>query len=307
MDTAFVLVKNLTSDSSELIFSEFKIYEIQYGDTDALERAHKLFSVGIPLYGDWVYERSYKNITNHTERILYDIEDTLFLLRLFKTGDVVFVRPCIKEQNGNLLRQLPYRVMSDIHAFEEYELQTTECFQFDEFTAKIKSQKNWSSTWFKTARRFFLYGSSKEFNPTHNEVDRIVDYMIAIESILIPESDFIGRRLRERAASLLKNRDFNENETKLILNNFYKIRSKIVHGDNISSNTETLERINVIRFEEIIRKVISQSIQILPENDKNRNEFLKGLFDISDDDRADKVINDFGAIKNKYKKKKVFD
>jgi hypothetical protein len=102
MDTAFVLVKNLTSDSSELIFSNFRLYEIQqYGDSDALKRAHELFSKGIPHYGDWVYERSYSNSTNHDERILYDIEDTLFLLRLFKVGDLVFIRPCIKKEDFN--------------------------------------------------------------------------------------------------------------------------------------------------------------------------------------------------------------
>ncbi len=180
MYTTFVLVKNLTSSSSEIKFSEFRMHEIQYGDTEALARAHKLFSVGIPLYGDWIYERSYHNSIDEMNKTLNDIEDTLFLLRLFKIGDLVFIRPCIKEQDGNLLRQLPYRIMSDIHAYQDYNFDQSECNEFDKFAIEMISRKNWSSNWFQTARRFFLYGSSKEFNPIHNEIDRIVDFIISI-------------------------------------------------------------------------------------------------------------------------------
>jgi hypothetical protein len=301
MFTAFALVKNLTSDSSELVFSHFKLYEIQFGDIDALGRAHKLFSVGVPHYGDWIYERSYEN---QLEKSLNDIEYTLFLLRLFKVGDLVFIRPCIEEQNGNLLRQLPYRIMSDIHNFHEYELNTAECCHFDKFYAEILPQKNWDSTWFQTARRFFLYGSSKEFNPTHNELDRIVDYIIAIESILVPEGDFIGRRLRERTASLL---DIQNKETIEIIRGFYNLRSKIVHGDSITSKNDFLVKYNVERFEEIIRNVITNSLKSLPDNDRKRKEYLKNLFDVNDYDRGKKVVEDFRAIKDQTEQKKVFD
>jgi len=53
-----------------------------------------------------------------------------------------------------------------------------------------------------------------EYNPKHNEVDRIVDYMTALEAILVPERDgIIGRRLRERAVSLLKNQNLVSDDT----------------------------------------------------------------------------------------------
>lgn len=305
MYTAFVLVKNLTSNSNELNFSEFKLTKIRYGDVDALKKAQAVFSVGIPLYDDWIYERHYNNVKAHPLEIIpIDVEDILFLLRLFKLGDLVFVKHCVREEDGNMLRQLPYRVMSDIHPFCEYELRQAECSTFDEFASEIMSQKNWGETWFKTARRFFLYGSSKEFNPKIKEVDRIVDYMIALESILVPEKDFVGRRLRERAVSLMNS--INHNDTNRLLNYFYDIRSTIVHGGDISSvKNGILDK--YIEFESIVRKVIIEAVNALPEDEANRKAFLKQLFDVCDGDRATKVHQDFCAIKDTNETKRCFD
>jgi hypothetical protein len=308
MYTSFVLVKNLISDSNELNFSEFKLTKIQYGDIDALRRAQELFSVGVPLYGDWIYERYYNNIKADSLQIIpNDIENILLLLRLFKLGDLVFIKHCIREKGGNMLRQLPYRVMSDIRPFCKYDMQNDECFEFDIFVSEMTSYNNWDSTWFQTARRFFLYGGGKEFNPRHNEVDRIVDYMIVMESILVPErGDFIGMRLRKRAISLLKNHDIDNNKAKPLLKDFYNIRSTIVHGANVSSfKNRVLDRHN--EFESIVRKVMIEAVKMLPEDDGRREKFLKGLFDVSDQNRAKEVYKDFCAIKDTNAKKGCFD
>ena len=308
MYTAFVLVKNLTSNSNELNFSEFKLTKIRYGDVDALKKAQAVFSVGIPLYGDWIYERCYNNVKGHSLQIIpIDVEDILLLLRLFKLGDLVFVKHCIREEDGNMLRQLPYRVMSDIHPFCEYELQQEECSNFDEFASEIMSRKNWGATWFQTARRFFLYGGGKEFNPRHNELDRIVDYIIVMESILVPEKgDFIGSRLRERAILLLKSHIIDHKDTKRLLKDFYNIRSTIVHGADVSSfKNGVLYRHN--EFESIVRKVMIEAVKTLPEDDGNRKAFLKGLFDVSDQNRANEVYKEFCAIKETDEKERCFD
>jgi hypothetical protein len=99
-----------------------------------LGKAQKLFSVGIPLYDDWIYESSYNNIDHRSlHKIPIDVENTLLLLRLFKVGDLSFIKHCIKEPDDNMLRQFPYRVMSDIHPFREYEIQNYECAEFDKF------------------------------------------------------------------------------------------------------------------------------------------------------------------------------
>jgi hypothetical protein len=308
MYTSMALVKNLDSISDELKFSEFKLNRIRQDDDDVLEEArNKLFPGTHANKDDWIYIRCYDDtITDWYSRIPNDIEQTLFLLRLFKVGDLVFLSPRITKLNGEVVNQLPYRVMSDISTFHDYELQTAECSQFDNFALEMLSQKNWEAAWFQTARRFFLYGGSKEFNPNLNLVDRIVDYMIVMESILVPESDFVGKRLRERAALLQKSPTMDNEERKNIINYFYNIRSKIVHGSDVSSFKNGILD-GYIGFENIVRKVIIETLKVLPENELEREKFLKGLFDVSDQDRANKVYQDFCAIKDLNEKRRCFN
>ena len=118
------------------------------------------------------------------------------------------------------------------HTTNRYKFESDECLSFDSFTSDILSGSNWSSSWFKTARRFFLYGGGKEYNPRHDSVDRIVDYITVLETILVPEKDFVGRRLRDRAAVLLKKYDY-VSEVRDLLKQFYSVRSTVVHGGDI--------------------------------------------------------------------------
>jgi hypothetical protein len=57
--------------------------------------------------------------------------------------------------------------------------------------------------WFSVARRFFLCGGAKEFNPYIGELDRILDLSITLEAVLVFETEFVNRLLRRRAISLL--------------------------------------------------------------------------------------------------------
>lgn len=305
MLTSFALVKNMSSSSEELLFSSFKLAKIRRGDTDGLRRSQRLFPKAWPLFGDWVYERRYDD-SHEWERIPFDVENTLLLLRLFKTGDLVFLPLCIENSEGELSHQKPYRVMSYIHTTHKYQIESEECPKFDTFSSEITSQINWSSTWFQTVRRFFLYGGGKEYNPIHNEVDRIVDYIIALEATLVPEKDFVGRRLRERAVSLLIGCNIDSDDTKRLLRDFYRVRSAIAHGDDISSFKHNVLKRN-IEFETIVRKVIVEAIKVLPVDDINRKGFLQQLFDVCDLTRVDKVFSDFCSIKNKNERKKCFN
>lgn len=302
MSTVKALVKNLESNSDELNFSNFRLKKIQQDDDDAREQAKTLFPSGDPDFDDWIFERTYNDEKANWGN---DIEETLFLLRLFKVGDIVFLQP--REIDGKNRRQSPYRITSDIDPFHIYTLEDNECSQFDQFAMGMKSQKNWGATWFQTARRFFLYGSSKEFNPLHSEVDRIVDYIVAMESILVPESDFIKRRLKERAVSLLNGSIIDQHGAKSLIGKFYDLRSRIVHGDNVLSlNNNILDKSIEFKFENILREIIKKAVKLLPE-EGDRKAFLEGLFDVSDQIRAEKISNDFRTIKDANEKRKCFD
>lgn len=295
MFKSFVLVKKLKSKSEELHFENFCLWKIGSSFDNDLQKAKHLFSTTWPLYEDYVYERVYSD-DDEQEKAPYDIEDTLLLMRLFKTGDLFFVNPCIEISDDRLLSQLPYPVMVYTHTTNRYNIESDECSAFNNFASEILARPNWSSSWFKTARRFFLYGGGKEFNPRHDSVDRIVDYITALEALLVPEKDFVGRRLRERAAVLLEKHN-NIADVKGVLKNFYAVRSTVVHGGDISPFKDDILNRN-LDFENMVRKIVVEALRVFPTGD-DRKIFLKQLFDICDQTRGEKVFSDFCAIKDK--------
>ena len=302
MRNSFALVKKLNSNSDELIFNNFRLTKISRGDTGALKEAQRLFSKAWVFYGDWIYKREYDNSADWDE-IPSDVEDTLLLLRLYKTGDLFFVQPCIEEADGNLSSQLPYPVMVSTTTTLRYEINIEECSSFDAFALEIVSQENWSSSWFKIARRFFLYGGGKEHNPAHDQLDRIVDYITALEATLVPESDFVGRRLRERAVKLINGIELETQ--KVLLRDFYGVRSTIVHGSKIGPKQRDALK-NIADFETIVRNVLVSALSTIPSNDDDRNNFLKQLFPICDQTKAEQVFNEFCKIKDEYEKENCF-
>ena len=305
MMTGFVLVRNLRSPSEVLHFANFKLVKIGSSHDYDLNRAQHLFPKERPLYEDWVYERAYDD-SDGWDRIPFELEDALLLLRLFKTGDLFFVQPCIEHDDGSLSCQLQYPAMVDTHSTHRYEIKPEECSEFDKFASELLSQSNWSSSWFKIARRFFLYGGGKEYNPGHDQVDRIVDYMTALESILVPEKDFVGRRLRERAVSLLKSLEINLDDTRRLLSEFYSVRSAVVHGSSIISFKDTVLKKNM-DFEATVRKIIVEAVKRVPHDDNSRKGFLEQLFDVCDQTRSEMVFSDFFSIKGQRERRTCFD
>jgi len=91
------------------------------------------------------------------------VENTLFLLKLFKPGDLLVVHPCIETEDRKTHKQLPYRVMQYVHSTQMYHSEAEECEKFSAFAKEINSYKNFTSSWFQTARRFFLFGGTKEY------------------------------------------------------------------------------------------------------------------------------------------------
>jgi hypothetical protein len=291
---SFVLVKKLKSESEELNFENFRFWKIGSNFDNDLQRAKHLFPTQWPLYEDYVYEREYFD-DDDQERAPYDIEDTLLLLRLFKTGDLFFVNPCIETSDDRLLSQMPYPVMVYTHTKNKYKFESDECLSFNTFASEILASSNWTSSWFKTARRFFLYGGGKEYNPRHDSVDRIVDYVTVLETILVPEKNFVGRRLRERAAVLLEKYD-EVSDVRGLLKKFYAVRSAVVHGGDISPFKDGILNRN-LDFESVVRKIVTEALRVLPAGN-DRKIFLKQLFDICDQTRGAKVFSDFCTIKD---------
>ena len=297
--TAYALIRNFSSDADELRFSQFRLRHIRQGfDRELLEHAERLFPTLKPRWDDWIYECHYESVPpSNTDSggllggVPIDTENVLMLLRLFRPGDITFAGQAF-ERGNELLWQQPYRLLADLTSSRHYELKQTECEEFDAFSTELTPFFSCGATWFDVARRFFLYGGAKEFNRHHDAVDRIVDYMIALESTLVFETEFISRRLRERAVRLLR-----REATALIhlLRDFYGVRSTIVHGTPLSkTNREVLDRMP--EFEEAMRAVLVAAIRAIPPDEQRRRIFLTSLYEIGDSERADKIQQDLWSL-----------
>jgi hypothetical protein len=203
---ASTLVRNVGSSAHSLDFGEFAISVVGHRSQELREA----FTSEDINQDDWILEKSYRHLPpgppgDPDGGIPNDIEDTLLLLRLYKPGDISFIKLWIIPPSGFPHARFPYRAMNDVNSYSSrlFGIDPEECKSWKSFAQSIRKSQSWSSDWFATARRFFLYGGAKPFNPQWEEVDRILDYATALESTLVPEKDYNTRRLSRRAAALI--------------------------------------------------------------------------------------------------------
>ena len=299
---ALVLVRNISSASDTLNFGEFILANIQY--PQHLELREKLSSQDVYV-NDWLLEKTYTelpgrpgNAPSGVGGIPNDIEDILFLLRLFKVGDVAFVRQAVIKPDGSSLVQFPYRLMNGINSNS---LLTTELSQDERdswaaFANDLRTSESWDSQWFSVARRFFLYGGAKEFNPGWSEVDRIVDYATALEAVLVPEGDFSRSRSANRAAKLCSSAPDEQKIVANLVKKLYDVRSSIVHGSVLTEAHRKWLTENSREIERRVREVIVAAARQSPPDDDGRRAFLQTLFDVTDSKRGEFALQMFRAI-----------
>jgi hypothetical protein len=284
--TAYALARHIESSEDELCFKNFRLWKVntpgQVRDTQRI-----LPGSPIQLASDWIYERRYDDVPENFGSIPFDVLDTLLLLRLFRPGEISFVRHTVLDETGTIAQQWPQRTMTEMYApySRYYVLHAQDCIDFDSFASRIREAQAWRSRWFSTATRFFLYGAAKELDVDSGTIDRLVDYMIALEATLVPEQDFVGRRLRERAVALIRGTP----ETKSILSKFYDVRSAIVHGAALSDKHVDLVKKYVDTFERWTRQILVEAVERLSAQEAERTVQLKQMYDLSDTDRLERL------------------
>jgi hypothetical protein len=262
---------NFQSDVEELKLQHFSICKVTNRNWEEVKDRFPGYTVSHNSH--YYIQRGYKKIPqNHRDQvglgsIPYDSEDLMLLLRLFKPNDIGF-----------------------------------ECADFDTFLVAAPHWPGWNSSWFKISRRYFLWGSTKEFNVMREriaewELERILDFFIVLEAALVPEIDFVGRRLRERAATLLNLDSEAAKVLKKRLMALYRVRSTIAHGDVIEESQVKTLREAIPYFETDVRDLVKAALQCCPVDEISRRSWLKSLYDVSDQDRVDKLREDFKSIK----------
>ena len=194
MFKALILVRNLASSAEGLDFGEFTLALL----VPRFAELRRVFSSVDVNQDDWIFEKSYTQLPlgppgSPVGGIPTDIEDILLLLRLYKAGDISFIKQAIIQPSGHTIVQFPYRAMNDLNSYSplRFEVESEEGQSWKAFADGIRESQSWSSDWFAAARRFFLCGGAKQFNPKWDDVDRIVDYATALESTLVPEKDYV--------------------------------------------------------------------------------------------------------------------
>jgi bisphosphoglycerate-dependent phosphoglycerate mutase len=77
----------------------------------------------------------------------------------------------------------------------------------------------------------------------------------------------------------------------------YRVRSTIAHGDVIEESQVKTLREAIPYFETDVRDLVKAALQCCPVDEISRRSWLKSLYDVSDQDRVDKLREDFKSIK----------
>lgn len=311
--TAYALVKNLDSGSDVLRFQNFSLQKLRAGRRVEVDEAKRLFPHARVAFGDWVYERIYQQPPPIAQgqpdigfgRIPSQTEDDLLIFRLLKVGDVCFSEQSIRDPDGTLNTQYPYWAISDINTTLRYRIEQHECPEWDALALELPAYDGWSATWFQTARRFFLSGGAKEFNLHWEIVDRIVDYMVALEAVLSTNKDYLRRQLSERGSRIL-NLAAREDCVRLI-KRFYDVRSTIAHGSNLSDRNKNYIAQNRSDFEAVVRGILISALRILPSDEGEKNQRLTALFEVSDEDLTNKIEEIFSRISTEEEKTRLIE
>jgi hypothetical protein len=309
MFRALILVRNLESRAARLDFGDFTIEPVGL----RFQELRETFSSADVNQDDWIFEKSYTVPPSGPPGspvggIPNDIEDILILFRLYKVGDIAFVNQAIIQPSGNRVVQFPYRAMNNLNSYSAMRFQfgLDECEPWKNFANGLRGSQSWRSEWFRVARRFFLYGGAKEFNPTWDDVDRIVDYATALEAAVVPESELSSKRFRHRAAMLVCPIDLAEQEVvRKLVKQVYDIRSSIVHGSKLSSDSRDWLIKNWGELELRVRQVLTAAVRKVPAAEVERRDMLLALYDPADEDRGDFAVQKFQEIRTDTVRKKT--
>jgi hypothetical protein len=299
MYEAFVLVRNFESRGESLDFGQFTIGRV----ARRFNELQRVFSSTDVAPDDWVFEKSYATvsagITASPVEIPDDVEDILLLLRLYKPGEVSFIRLAVILPGGNSYLHVPYRAMNDLNSYSipKFIFEPEEIQAWSIFAESIRSSESWRADWFVTARRFFLGGGAKPFKVERDEVDRIVDYATALESTLVPEKDYNTQRITRRAAALISPDSSGETaDIVRFLKKFYDIRSHIVHGRRLDDKSREWLAENCDKVEVTVRRILVAAVQRFPPGESDRKIALAELYDPTDEDRGMLAFEKFRQI-----------
>jgi hypothetical protein len=296
--TVIAQLRNFFSSSAELLFPAFTLRSSAFAGWDEML---VLFGDQNVYRDDWFFVRTYEEAAwiapQNRDNMIRDLEDVVLLLRLFQTGELGVVSVVITSDDGESPSRLMWnRSMSPDDAHPDYEFGEEDVPAWVEFASTILPSEAWTSSWFKTARRFFTYGAATPVELYWGEADRYVNFCIALEAILVPEQDRVGIRLRRRSAALLNLTGEEQKSTDKLLKDFYDLRSTTAHGRELSNMQKEILNAGHYEFEDLFRRLVVASLQQLPKGDDEREVMVRAMYDLSAQERVDLFVQSYKSL-----------
>jgi len=194
-------------------------------------------------------------------------------------GPIYHVRPSVLRLTGGMSSSL-----FDTPHFRsggEYHFETTDCgavnslfSTLEEFNSSYAS----STSNVTLALRRFSSSFERSFGQAQ---DLVVDAVIALEALLVPESDELAFRMAFRGSSILASEDIERRELFVTLRKYYGLRSRIVHGSSLTqAQVQTLQDTEPLR--DILRRLLRAFLALtastpLYRTGNGRGRFYKAL------------------------------
>lgn len=295
-----LVVDNFQSNSKKLIFDDFFIEAIKPGSEGKTWRT-KLHTKNVPEY---ILVKEYLNYYNDVDdisgydNIMNDIMNLLLVFRLFKIGDIFFNEMMIEN------------IDSEKIVFSQFQMDnfSSQKYIFDkEFINRFIIFKNTTKEKLKSNNKYlyyplgqFLKGCNKTFLYKKEATSRIVDYVVALESLFLVDDHhwFLRRTLSKRVEYFLE-----EDDISGIIKFMYDERSRIVHGSYIDLNKSAEEKMinkikkNMIPFECIMRKTLLKMLNINFNSKDEIKKYMQSLYTIPEE-----VIKVMNTAKTKSEK-----
>ena len=201
-------------------------------------------------------------------RIHNDIENIVHIMRMHKTGAVSYYGVLIFPKVWTGVESLGTTPHSRMRiGGKNYILSKRDIGELKILWEQFKNLKKYS----------FLINAIRRFNFSYNKMfeDRIVDLIISLETLFQEGSGEITYKLSLRCAYFIGN---DAEERKKIFENMkkaYKVRSKIVHGDNFSLEEKLLKDIEDYA-RRAIKKYMNEASKKIDTSSKD-SEFRKEI------------------------------
>ncbi len=278
-----LVVSNFQTDSDLLDFGDYTIKKLE-SRQEAAEWRSKLSTKMVPEYiliKDYMDYVVKEDDISGFDNIMNSIMNLLLTFRLFKFGDIFFNDMLIK----NLETGEGFHNTYDMHNTStfRYVLKKQDGGRFIEFRKKILPKIRLRNKYLNYSLGRFMDGTNKYFFYRKEALQRIVDYVMALESLFLLDHDhwFLRRRLAKRISTFLDEERYGS-----VVKKMYDERSNIVHGNYIdidkSGEEKLLKRLeeNMIHFECIMRLVFNKMLDIQFTSIDELRKYMKDLYDL---------------------------